>query len=149
MTVYLCDTNVWLSLVILRHEHHSTSLAWLGAIDEPGSLIFCRSTQQSFLRLLTTAAVFSRYGLRPLTNRESWATYEALTGDDRIVFRTGEPAGIEGEWRTFATRTTASPNLWMDAYLAAFAVAGGFRLVTTDAGFRQFRGLDLLLLGEK
>jgi hypothetical protein len=36
----------------------------------------------------------------------------------------------------------------MDAYLAAFACAGGFQLVTTDSGFRQFRGLDLLLLGE-
>jgi hypothetical protein len=31
----------------------------------------------------------------------------------------------------------------MDAYLAAFAVAGRMRLVTTDYGFRQFQGLDL------
>jgi predicted nucleic acid-binding protein len=35
----------------------------------------------------------------------------------------------------------------MDAYLAAFALTGGYRMVTTDAAFKQFRGLDLRLLG--
>ena len=35
----------------------------------------------------------------------------------------------------------------MDAYLAAFALAGRYSMVTTDAAFRQFRGLDLLVLG--
>jgi hypothetical protein len=34
----------------------------------------------------------------------------------------------------------------MDAYLAAFAVARGCRLVTTDAASKQFRDLDVLLL---
>jgi predicted nucleic acid-binding protein len=34
----------------------------------------------------------------------------------------------------------------MDAYLAAFARAGGHRLVTTDRAFRQFSGVDLVLL---
>ena len=36
----------------------------------------------------------------------------------------------------------ASPKLWMDAYLAAFAIESGQQLVTTDTGFRQFKGLD-------
>jgi predicted nucleic acid-binding protein len=34
----------------------------------------------------------------------------------------------------------------MDAYLAAFAVTGGFELVTTDTDFRQYRGINLQLL---
>lgn len=38
--------------------------------------------------------------------------------------------------------------MWMDAYLAGFALAGGYRMVTTDGAFKQFRGLDLELLGE-
>jgi predicted nucleic acid-binding protein len=42
-----------------------------------------------------------------------------------------------------------SPKLWMDAYLAAFALQSGHRLVTTDRDFRQFKGLDLFLLGEE
>jgi predicted nucleic acid-binding protein len=45
-----------------------------------------------------------------------------------------------------AAHGTASPKLWMDAYLAAFALAGRYSMVTTDAAFRQFRGLDLLVL---
>ena len=42
----------------------------------------------------------------------------------------------------------ASPKLWMDAYLAAFTVAGGYQLVTTDKGFKQFKGLDILVLSK-
>jgi len=55
--------------------------------------------------------------------------------------------GVERLWKELAARGTASPKLWMDAYLAAFALAGRYSMVTTDAGFRQFRGLDLLVLG--
>ena len=77
-----------------------------------------------------------------------WEAYEALLGDDRVVLRAEEPAGLETHWERFAVCDTASPKLWMDAFLAAFALAGGYRMVTTDAAFKQFRGLDLELLGE-
>jgi predicted nucleic acid-binding protein len=97
--------------------------------------------------LLTNTAVLSPYGNPPLSNRQSWAAYEALLADDRIVFRSEEPAGLEAQWRRLALRETASPKLWMDAYLAAFALAGGYRMVTTDTAFKQFGGLDLELLG--
>jgi toxin-antitoxin system PIN domain toxin len=102
----------------------------------------------TFLRLLTNAAVLSPYGNPPLTNRQAWETYQALLADDRIAFRSEEPAGLEALWRRFAVRGTASPKLWMDAYLAAFALSGGCRLVTTDTAFRQFGGLDVELLGK-
>jgi predicted nucleic acid-binding protein len=82
-----------------------------------------------------------------LTNRQAWRAYEALVADDRIVFRVEEPAGLETRWKRYAMRNTASPKLWMDAYLAAYAVAGGYQMVTTDSAFKQFKGLDLELLG--
>ncbi len=63
--------------------------------------------------------------------------------------RAEEPAGLEVRWKQFALRVTASPKIWMDAYLAGFARAGGFRMVTTDAAFEQFTGLDLELLGKE
>jgi predicted nucleic acid-binding protein len=55
---------------------------------------------------------------------------------------------LEGVWRQLAETETASPKLWMDAYLAAFAITGGLRLVTFDKDFRKFenQGLDWLLL---
>src|SRR5881409_3859902 len=67
--------------------------------------------------------------------------------EERIALWADEPVGVERLWKELAVRGTASPKLWMDAYLAAFALAGRYSMVTTDAGFRQFRGLDLLVLG--
>ena len=42
----------------------------------------------------------------------------------------------------------ASPKVWMDAYLAAFAIRAGLPFATLDADFRRFEaaGLDLHLL---
>ena len=144
----LCDSNVWLALALSKHVHHITTRDWLGTVKEPASILLCRATQQTFLRLLTNASVLSPYGNPPLTNREAWSAYESLLTDDRITFQADEPAGLEPLWKGLAVRGTASPKLWMDAYLAAFALAGGYQMVTTDAAFKQFQGLDLLILGQ-
>jgi uncharacterized protein len=146
MPPILPDTNVWLALALSGHHHHATTRDWLATLDKPASVFFCRASQQSFLRLLTNAVVLGAYGNAPLTNRQAWAVYSALLEDDRIRFWSEEPAGLESRWRELAGRDSASPKLWMDAYLAAFARAGRCRLVTTDAGFRQFPDLDSLVL---
>ncbi len=148
MTTHLCDTNVWLALSLSDHMHHKVARDWLETIEEPASIQFCRATQLGLLRLLTNAAVLAPYGNPPLTNKEAWAVYEAFAADDRIVLRTNEPTGVETRWKDLAVHSTASPKLWMDAYLAAFALSGGCRMVTTDTGFRKFSDLDLVLLGE-
>ena len=146
MTPALCDVNVWLALVLSAHAHHGAARRWLDSVDVERSVFFCRATQQSLLRLLTNAAVLAPYGNPPLTNDQAWAVYEALAADGRIAMWTDEPPGLEGAWKQFALRPAPSPKLWMDAYLAALARAEGARLVTTDAAFRQFEGLDLELL---
>ena len=121
--------RTWVSLVRLR------------LLDRTGS------DWPTYLDRAYLASVLSPYGNPPLTNRQAWEAYQSILADDRIVFRPEEPAGLEAHWKRFARRETASPKIWIDAYLAAFAFAGGFRMVTTDAAFRQFRGLDLELLG--
>jgi uncharacterized protein len=143
----LCDSNVWLALALSDHLHHTVARDWLETVDQPADVLFCRATQQTFLRLITNAAVLAPYGNPPLTNQEAWEVYEALVADDRIALRASEPDDLGRRWRALAVRDSASPKLWMDAYLAAFAIAGGHRLVTTDAAFRQFGELDLHLLG--
>ena len=144
--VALCDSNVWLALALSGHLHHRVVRDWFGTIEESTSVCFCRATQHTFLRLLTNASVLRPYGNPPLTNRQAWKAYEDLLADDRIVLRAEEPAGLEARWTQYALRDSASPKMWMDAYLAGFALAGGYRLVTTDAAFTQFPGLDLELL---
>ena len=146
MTAQLCDVNVWLALALSDHAHHSVARQWFDSVEGSGQILFCRYTQQSFLRLLTNAAVLAPYGNKPLTNTAAWSAYESFLADDRIEFRTGEPPGIEARWKQLAAKRTASPKLWMDAYLAAFALAGQLTLVTNDRAFKQFRGLSLTLL---
>jgi toxin-antitoxin system PIN domain toxin len=145
--VDLCDSNAWLALALSRHVHDRAARDWFGGVSDPGSVLFCRATQQTLLRLLANASVLGAYGNPPLTNRQAWEAHQALLADDRIAFRSEEPAGLEVLWRRFAVRGTASPKLWMDAYLAAFALAGGYQMVTTDAAFEQSVGLEVELLG--
>ena len=87
------------------------------------------------------------YGVPPLTNREAWASFEFWLANDLVTFE-DEPRGLEATWRSLSSRASRSPKLWMDAYLASFAIAGGFQLVTFDAAFRQFDGLDVRVLAQ-
>lgn len=143
----LPDINVWLALALSGHTHHRAAKAWLEGEDGLAGLHFCRATQQGLVRLLTTEAVLAPFGNPPLTNREAWHVYEQFAKDDRIAFA-AEPAGVEAKWKSLARKTTCSPKLWMDAWLAAFAITSGWQLVTLDRGFQSFeaQGLDLLLL---
>ena len=144
-TVKLADVNVWLALAITGHEHHLATRRWLNSVSSDGVVLICRSTQQSFLRLLTTAAVFRPYGVDAVTNAEAWASYDAFSADPRVGF-CHEPAGLEETWRTLVYQNASSPKLWMDAYLAAFASAAGYQLVTTDTAFLQFPELDVIVI---
>jgi len=144
--VHLVDSNVWLALTIDLHVHHQVAVDWFETIADSDSLFFCRSTQQSFLRLLTTSSVFAPYGIPAFSNRSAWDAYDLLLTEGRVAFHAREPVGLAAGWREFSDRSSSSTKLWMDSYLAAFALAGGYQMVTTDSAFAQFEGLDLVLL---
>lgn len=139
----LCDVNVWLALTLSRHGHHRSARRWFNSVTQPGSVVLCRATQQALLRLLTNRVVLQAFGNAPLSNAAAWRISETILTDDRVVFWRDEPPNLERRWKKFALRDTASPKLWMDAYLAAFATSGRMQLITTDGAFRQFTGLDL------
>jgi len=141
----LADSNVWLALALSKHAFHAAVRAWFVQRKPSESVLFCRSTQQSFLRLLTTAAVLAPYGIPPLGNKAAWSAYEGFRADKRVGW-VDEPRGLESNWKKLAGGARAPPKLWMDAYLAAFALAGGYQLVTTDKAFKQFKLLDLIVL---
>jgi uncharacterized protein len=142
----LADSNVWLALALSKHEFHEAARTWF-APQKPKAVFFCRSTQQSLLRLLTTGAVFAPYGTPPLANKTAWSLYAGFRADKRISWAT-EPRGLESQWKKLAAASKPAPKLWMDAYLAAFALAGGYQLVTTDKAFAQFKGLDSIVLAK-
>jgi len=143
----LLDVNIWIALSVDTHGSHRAALDWFTEQKKTSSLHFCRATQQSFIRLITTAAVMRGYGYEPYSNLRAWSAYQEFLADPRIIFAP-EPADLEETWKSFALRKTPSPKLWMDAYLAAFAVRSGFQLVTTDKAFSQFKGINVRVLGD-
>ncbi len=142
----LLDVNIWVAVSVDTHSTHRSALDWLAEQDGTSSLCFCRATQQGFIRLLTTSVVMKGYGYEAYSNSQSWSAYEGFIADPRIVFAP-EPPGLEETWKFLALRKTPSPKLWMDAYLAAFAIRSGCQLVSADKAFSQFKGLDFHLIG--
>jgi len=143
----LADSNIWLAMALAKHTFHAVASAWLAGQQPPASVLFCRATQLSFLRLLTTRAVLAPFGIPPLSNKAAWATYQGFLADERVGWA-AEPPGLEAQWQQLAGHVKPSPKLWMDAYLAAFAIAGGFPLVTTDQAFQQFSALPCVVLAQ-
>lgn len=99
--------------------------------------MFCRSTQQSFLRLTSTPTLLKAYGATGFTNRGALVAYTALLALPQVCEREEAP-GTAGLWHRLAASDSASPKVWMDAYLAAFAISGGMRLVSLDQDFKNF-----------
>jgi uncharacterized protein len=143
--VILPDTNIWMALALSKHVLHETAHKWLAKHSRSGSLLWCRATQQSVLRLLTTEQVMKPYGLPAMTNAAAWGVYESFLADPRMAW-SPEPPNLETRWKSFTSRRTPSPKLWMDAYLAAFAVTQGHQLVTTDKALAQFQHVDVQVL---
>jgi len=143
----LVDSSVWVAAVFPQHPHHVQAQDELSIATPPAPAVFCRATQQSFLRLITTPQILRAYAVEAMTNRSAWKTFELLRAHSSIVVH-DEPPGTVALWHRLAAGDTASPKVWMDAYFAAFAISGGLRLVTLDRDFKRYEthGLRLRLL---
>jgi toxin-antitoxin system PIN domain toxin len=129
------------------HPNHAAARGALTQATQQQPAVFCRATQQSFLRLVSTPAIFQRYGVSGITNEDALAMLDQLLALSSVAYR-DEPAGLVPLWHQFARRRDAAPKVWMDAYLAAFAIAADLTLTTLDADFRQYEpaGLKLQLV---
>ncbi len=139
--MFLPDINVLLAMVFEAHSHHVTARTWFENREE-SSCKLCRITQAGFLRLASNPALF---GAETLTLSQAWACYDALIEDVRIEF-VREPLGLDHLWRKMTMSDSYSPKVWTDSYLAAFAKASGFRLITFDRGFITYADLEYELL---
>ncbi|HYL72743.1 MAG TPA: TA system VapC family ribonuclease toxin [Bryobacteraceae bacterium] len=132
------DINVWVALAA-EHIHRTAAVNWWR--QHEGSIGFCRMTQVGLLRLLTTAAVMNG---RPLKMRQAWMVYDSFTRDERVEFLP-EPPSIDRIFREHTSkRNQASPKLWADAYLIAFATESDGNVVTFDKVMAR-RGPAILL----
>ncbi|HVW87023.1 MAG TPA: TA system VapC family ribonuclease toxin [Bryobacteraceae bacterium] len=138
---WLPDVNVWLALCSDRHEHHPIAFEWLQQTPQP--IYFCRVTQMALLRLLTNSKVM---GTDILTPQQAIGVYRELRSDDRVHYA-HEPAGIEELWMSLMTVPSAMGSVWTDAWLAAFALSHGSKLVSFDGGMRRWANLEPAVLG--
>jgi len=143
----LFDSNVWLALTFSAHPHHSLAKKTFATTTRESPACFCRATQQSFLRLATTPALLRAYGAEGFTNLDAVSLIAALTKLSNIQMLP-EPLELEPLWHRLAGLKTASPKVWMDAYLAAFAILHEAEFVTLARDFLNFEkdGLKLNLL---
>lgn len=147
MPAFLYDTNVWLALVFPAHAHHGAARALFAEASARSPACFCRATQQGFLRLAVTPAILKACRADDLTNADALNVHDSLMRMPRVVFME-EPPGLQARWHRLASMPSASPKVWMDAYLAAFAIGHKMELVTLDSGFRRYEkdALKLRLL---
>lgn len=147
MRGFLIDSNVWLAIAFDRHASHKAALQWISNATPQCPACFCRATEQSVLRLLSTPPIQTLHESPLVTNQGAIQLLNEWQSQPNVAC-VDEPTGTRELWLHLANRNTASPKLWMDAYLAAFAISGELRLTTYDKAFSQFvpDGLDLHIL---
>lgn len=137
----LPDVNFWLALLLRKHAGHATARAWWE--QHPDAVgFFCRVTEMGVLRGLTNRAIAQE---DVQTQEQAWRTYDACRANPRVGFAY-ELQGLEAVWRSHSSRSTPAVKRWTDDYLAALALIHGLRMVTFDAGFKDYPGLMVELL---
>lgn len=136
----LPDVNVWLALSVPEHVHHRAAMHWWQQGAAP-ACHFNRVTMLGLVRLLTQPKVMGAGALDARAATSVWRRWSALP---EITLRP-DPPGLDGAMAEVAAADLPS-RLLTDAYLAAFAMQAGMRLVTFDADFGRFSGLAWLRL---
>ena len=139
-TLNFPDANVWLALLWSRHIHSEKAQQWFDRSGEE-QFFFCRFTQLTVLRLLTTIEIM---GNDAKSMAGAWGVWDQVWADSRIAFLP-EPDGLEAEFRKRSRLSSRSPKVWADAYLLSFASVAGVKLVTFDRALRS-AGTDVLAL---
>lgn len=142
MTPYLVDVNVWIALLVRRHQHHPLSLRWFDQLGRAEAGL-CRISQLALTRLLANRTVMGESVMAP---GAAWDLLRTLAEDERVEF-IAEPAELDSILPTLLKYPIPTGKLVTDAYLAAFAMGASRTMVTLDRGFRQFRGLHVQILG--
>lgn len=143
-TLNFPDANVWLALIWNRHAHSEKARTWFEQASNNNNdeqFFFCRFTQITVLRLLTTVQIM---GKETRTMSEAWDLWDRVWADTRIAFLL-EPDDLEKEFRSRSLLPSPSPKVWADAYLLAFATAAGLKFVTFDRSL-QTRAADVMVL---
>ncbi len=144
----LLDINTWIALSLAAHPQHKAARQWFKRTPiAAGELLLCRPAEMGFLRLITQERVMKQCGVQALSNDEA-LTFLARVCTDPAVATVDEVTTTRNLWLKLGMSPQPSPNVWMDAYLAALAITLDAEMVTFDQGFKSYtrHGLKLVLL---
>jgi toxin-antitoxin system PIN domain toxin len=137
----LLDASVWLPLSAPDHVHYARARRYWD--DESAEeLLFCRVTALALLRHLTNPRIL---GPVTLDGASAWRALRTWLAEPRVSM-SPEPAALDEQLDALSVTLDLRGGHWTDAYLASFAVAGGYRFVTFDRDFHKYPDLDLLHL---
>jgi hypothetical protein len=134
------DANVWLALLWSRHSHSERAKEWFDR-SAGEQFFFCRFTQLTVLRLLTTESIMGK-DVRSLS--QAWELWDKIWADPQVAYLP-EPENLETELRALTRSSGKSPKVWGDAYLLSFAITAGLKLITFDRAI-QSRRAEILIL---
>ena len=140
-TVDLPDLNVWLALACPDHSHHRPAVHyWEQQAAE--QVLFCTVTALWLVRLVCQPKLM---GVVVNTAEEASALLEAFCQQPGVSMASAEPNGWD-VYHQLLRSGEVPARLCTDAYLAAVAMANGWRLVSFDRDFERFEGLERLAL---
>jgi hypothetical protein len=137
----LLDASVWLPLSAPDHVHHSRALRYWEE-ESAEELAFCRVTALALLRHLTNPRILGDAALDGASAWRALATWLAAPG----VRLLSEPPGVDELLAHWGPALDLRGAAWTDAYLAAFSVASGCRLVAFGGDFHRYPGVEFLHL---
>ena len=149
MPGFLFDSNIWVALTFASHPFHDRAGEQVKQSSADRPIYRVRATELSTYRLITTPVIHRAFGVPSFSNTEAISFLSSLfqkTGSLEIQ----EPRGTRELWLRLAGTESASPKIWMDAYLAAVSIRGGFDFVTLDGDFTRFSsdGLAVVPVGQ-
>lgn len=137
----LPDLNVWLSLASAAHGHHALAVRyWEQQAAE--RVLFCSITALGLVRLVSQPKLM---GAAVKSSSEASALLQAFCAQPGVAMAEPENDGWE-IFHTILCRRDLPSRHCTDAYLAALAIANGWRLVSFDRDFSRSAGLDWLQL---
>src|SRR5258708_35154105 len=83
----LFDATVWVPLAFADHPHHRLAVAAYRSATAARPALFCRATQQTFLRLASTPAFLRLCNATGLTNRDALETLERFMASRSVAYR--------------------------------------------------------------
>jgi toxin-antitoxin system PIN domain toxin len=135
------DVNVWLALTDPDHAHHASAKRYWDHLRAKRTVLF-RVTLFGLLRLLTNPQTMNG---NPFTTADAWAAGQTYLSLPDVMLLPDLPS-IDDHFASWTKARFFTPKLWTDAWLAALALEHGCRVVSFDADFARFPGLDFLHL---